>query len=63
MQGKATLEFSGFSTREQFCEEVLSSGPNFFALASIRVLVRKTKKAGEAKAGHEVFQSMPSPQS
>ena len=30
-----------------------SSGLNFLALASLRVLVRKTKKAGEAKAGHD----------
>ena len=53
MQENGPLEFSGFSTREQFCEEVLSSGLNFLALASIRVFVRKTKKAGEAKAGHD----------
>ena len=50
MREKAELEFNGLSTRDQFCEEVQSSGLNFLALASIRVFVRKTKKAGETKA-------------
>ena len=50
MQEKAALEFSGLSTRDQFCEEVRCSELNFIALTSIRVRVRKTKKAAEAKA-------------
>ena len=59
MPEKAALELSGFSTREQFREEVLSSALNFLALASIRILMRKTKRRERQKLYMTLLQSMP----